>query len=228
VRLHLPIAIAVVVILSASVLLAAWPHGGPRVDDDAARGSRLAEARCAACHGVDGAGGAAAVPRLAGQDAVYLYRQLRAFGDGARASPVMDAVAAGLSERQRRDAAACFADQSRHDAAAPDAALVEEGRVLFLDGSDDGRVPACAGCHDAGKGWFAGGMRGMPGMGGTSMMGMPTRDAPRLFGQHAAYVERRLQDFADGTPDALQMRAIAESMSPRQKRAVAAYVASRP
>ncbi|MBU6247393.1 MAG: cytochrome c4 [Xanthomonadaceae bacterium] len=227
-RLHPPIAIVLAVVLSASALLFAWPGSGARAGGDAAHGRALAGTRCAACHGADGAGGAPSVPRLAGQDADYLYRQLQAFGDGARASPVMDAVAAGLSERQRRDVAAFFAARSRHAAAGPEDALVDEGRVLFLAGGDDGRVPACADCHDAGKGGFAGGMRGMHGMAGMPMMGLPARHAPRLFGQHAAYVEQRLQGFTDGTPEALRMSAMAASMSLQQKRAVAAYVASRP
>lgn len=201
------------------------------VAGDPEHGGALVEARCAACHGPDGNGGQATVPRLAGQDFVYLYRQLLAFKHGVRASPVMEAIASAMSERDMRDASAFLAGQARRGGQAGDAGLEAEGRTLFLQGSTDGRVPACAGCHDASQGWFAGGMRGMPGMrgaGGMPMMRMSGRNGPRLLGQRAAYVQQRLRSFAHGTPAAGPMSAVAASMSARQMRAVAAYIAAHP
>jgi len=231
-RTLVPFAVALTAALGVSALLVVREVGASpaNLSGDAAHGKALVEARCAACHGGDGNGGLSTVPRLAGQEIGYLYRQLRAFSDGARVSPVMAAIASAMSDRDMLDASAFLAGQERHGDAVASTALEAEGRALFLQGSADGRVPACAACHDASRGWFAGGMRGMRGMQGAGMpmMGMPGRNGPRLLGQRAAYVEQRLQGFSDGTPEAERMSAIAESMTPQQKRAVAAYIAAHP
>ncbi|WP_315754841.1 MULTISPECIES: c-type cytochrome [unclassified Bradyrhizobium] len=69
---------------------------------------------CAACHGDGGSGGgmmgghmgmmggAANAPRLYGQHADYLVRQLDAFASGARRSPVMEPIASIWREQDRR------------------------------------------------------------------------------------------------------------------------------
>lgn len=231
-RILAPFAAALTVVLGVLALLVGRDGGATpaNLSGDAVHGKALVQARCAVCHGVDGNGGLPTAPRLAGQDIGYLYRQLRALGDGARVSPVMAAIASSMSDRDMRDASAFLAGQERHGDAAASTALEAEGRALFLQGSADGRVPACAACHDASRGWFAGGMRGMRGMQGAGMpmMGMPVRNSPRLLGQRAAYVEQRLQGFSDGTPEAERMSAIAASMTSQQKRAVAAYIAAHP
>jgi cytochrome c553 len=41
-----------------------------------------------------------AVPRLAGQSAIYLARQLHAYRDGSRKDPVMSALAAALTDEE--------------------------------------------------------------------------------------------------------------------------------
>lgn len=56
---------------------------------------------CALCHG-DGAEGIRLVPRLAGQNAVYLMRQLRRIRDGERDSPIMHEAIGPLTDRQIR------------------------------------------------------------------------------------------------------------------------------
>jgi cytochrome c553 len=63
----------------------AHPATAPAATVDAGR-RRAAELQCANCHGA-GYGGAATIPRLAGQNPEYLARQLRAFGDGRRYHP---------------------------------------------------------------------------------------------------------------------------------------------
>lgn len=219
-------AMTVAAALCAAVLLAGWQSRRGEVTGDAVRGHAIAGTRCAACHGVDGNGGPAPNPRLAGQDASYLYRQLRAFSDGARAGPVMAPIASTLSDGDMRDVAAYFAQQTRHGDPPAAATLRAEGRSLFLEGSVDGAVPACATCHDASRDWVAGAMGSMRGMG--MAMPMMGRNGPQLFGQRAGYVERRLQGIADGTPEGVLMSRIAASMTPQQKRAVAAYIAGHP
>jgi len=54
---------------------------------------------CAGCHGADGNGGAdPSWPKLAGQDAAYLVKQLKDFKSGARKDPIMAGMVAGLSD----------------------------------------------------------------------------------------------------------------------------------
>lgn len=69
-------------------------------------------AECFSCHGPNGGGGEA--PRLAGQHAGYLARQLRDFRDGRRANDpdgVMRAIAARLSDADIAATAAAFERQ---------------------------------------------------------------------------------------------------------------------
>lgn len=67
---------------------------------------------CATCHGARGEGQAgsptASFPRLAGLGAAYLRRQLDAYAQGARQSPIMGPIAQALKTDQRRQVAAYF------------------------------------------------------------------------------------------------------------------------
>jgi cytochrome c553 len=73
---------------------------------------RVLARSCTGCHGADGNSISASNPRLAGQDAEYLVRALRAYADGRRVSGVMRALARPLNDAQLRDLAAFFAGQS--------------------------------------------------------------------------------------------------------------------
>jgi cytochrome c553 len=59
-------------------------------DKVAAGEKRVAELKCASCHGPDFAG-SEAVPRLAGQATRYLVRQLEAYAEGRRTHPPAEA-----------------------------------------------------------------------------------------------------------------------------------------
>jgi len=52
---------------------------------------------CDSCHGPTAAG-QGPIPKLAGQHAVYLFAQLKAYKDGSRKNPVMNGVTMSLSE----------------------------------------------------------------------------------------------------------------------------------
>jgi cytochrome c553 len=56
---------------------------------------------CAACHGPQGLG-SAAFPRLAGQHAEYLLKQLQSFHSKMRKTPIMDGIASSLHRREMR------------------------------------------------------------------------------------------------------------------------------
>lgn len=65
---------------------------------------------CAACHGVDGNGGANPLwPKLAGQHAPYLAKQLKAFKSGERKDPVMAPMAMPLTDADIENLSAYFA-----------------------------------------------------------------------------------------------------------------------
>jgi cytochrome c553 len=60
-----------------------------------------ADYACITCHGLDGRGDGAGVPRLAGLDRGYLAHQLEAFVDGRRQNGAMRWVARQLTPVER-------------------------------------------------------------------------------------------------------------------------------
>lgn len=63
---------------------------------------------CMGCHGKNGLG-SAQTPRLAGQHADYLVKQLRNFKNGSRKNSTMKAISSNLSEEDMAQVAAFFA-----------------------------------------------------------------------------------------------------------------------
>ena len=131
------------------------------LEPDAAIGSAAASAAaefapCAACHGEHGEGMAAAhVPRLAGQAADYLQKQLDNYADGTRDNNVMTNFAKALSEAQRAKLAARYAAMSApyiRDGATLDANGLARGRQLAYHGDETKRVQACNSCHGVSTG----------------------------------------------------------------------------
>ena len=66
---------------------------------------------CSACHGVDGNSNNPIWPKVAGQHAAYIVKQLKAFKSGERKDPVMASMAAPLSDQDMENVAAYFASQ---------------------------------------------------------------------------------------------------------------------
>ncbi len=64
---------------------------------DVEAGKKKAEA-CVACHGPNGNSQSGMFPTLAGQNARYIYLQLKDYKEGRRKNPMMSAVAAGLEK----------------------------------------------------------------------------------------------------------------------------------
>jgi cytochrome c553 len=63
---------------------------------------------CNACHGGNGMVTTPNTPRLAGQSQGYIAKQLRAFRDGDRKDPIMEPLAASLTDSQIDDIAAYY------------------------------------------------------------------------------------------------------------------------
>jgi len=60
---------------------------------EVAEGKRVAQAQCAACHGMNGIGAAKGIPNIAGQRPAYLYRELQVYQSGGRGeNPMSNAV----------------------------------------------------------------------------------------------------------------------------------------
>ena len=55
---------------------------------------------CQACHGANGISSSPRIPNLAGQQSDYLAAQLRAFRAGTRKNPLMESIAAQLSDAE--------------------------------------------------------------------------------------------------------------------------------
>ena len=64
---------------------------------------------CVACHGADGIAVIDEAPNLAGENAIYIDTQLKAFRSGKRASEIMTPVAEGLDDAAIRAAADWYA-----------------------------------------------------------------------------------------------------------------------
>ncbi len=78
-----------------------------------AKAGKSKSAACAACHGPDGNSINPLWPKLAGQHAAYLEKQLKDFKSGARKNPLMSPMAANLSDQDILDIAAFFASQKQ-------------------------------------------------------------------------------------------------------------------
>ncbi|HDR8920319.1 TPA: cytochrome c4 [Burkholderia vietnamiensis] len=190
---------------------------GPAIDD-ADRGARLAESKCAACHGADGNSADAQYPKLAGQKAAYLYSQLWAFKDGYRRSEVMSGIAATLSDADIADAASFFSQQTVRPDPVKNPRLGADGERIFLYGASSGRAPACAMCHGSTP------QASMPMMGMMPMMA----NVPSLNGQHSAYIIDQLNRFASGERQAMMMGGIAAALSESDKKAIAEFLSNLP
>lgn len=181
---------------------------------DLARGEKIAKQVCAACHAADGNSVAAVNPKLAGQFARYLQKQLDNFqaqgGKKAlRENPIMAGMVAGLSDEDRGAVAAYFAAQTLKPAAASDKNLAAQGQKIWRGGIADRGVAACAGCHGPDG-------AGIPGV------------YPRLSGQFPEYLDAQLKLFRAGgranDPNGM-MRGVAARMTDEEIKAVAQYAA---
>ena len=63
---------------------------------------------CQVCHGKGGKSTKETYPILAGQHAAYVRKQLHAFRDGTRKDPIMNGMAAPLTDQHIEDIAAYF------------------------------------------------------------------------------------------------------------------------
>lgn len=190
----------------ASGIAWATVSGEPLAGDPAAGEEK--SAMCVACHGERGNAQTPEWPKLAGQHAMYVFKQLADFKSGARTNPVMGPMAEPLKEQDMADLAAFFAVQT---AAAGEASpeLVPLGERIYRAGDAERGVPACMSCH------------------GPAGAGNPAAGFPTLHGQHAAYTKAQLYAYRSGerrNDRARMMQTVASRMTDAEIEAVSSYV----
>lgn len=179
----------------------------PAAKPDLAKGQALSTQVCAACHSADGSRGAPANPIIQGQHPEYLEKQLAEFKAGKRKNPIMQGLAAALSEQDMKNVAAFYATKQAKPGFAKSKESLELGQKIYRGGIPDRSVPACAACHSP------------------NGAGMPSQ-YPRLAGQHADYTQAQLVAFRDGLrTNNAQMTGVAAKMNDREIQAVSDYIA---
>jgi cytochrome c553 len=174
-------------------------------------------AACVSCHGAQGEGMAATgFPRIAGQSAYYIGKQLAAYANDARVNPVMGPIAKALGPQQIRDVSAYYATLGTGAAPLAQAAAMmrgsERARTLDSVGDETKGVQACINCH---------------GPGGT---GEPPI-YPYLSGQHASYLTAAMAQWKTGarkTDMSGQMPHIGSQLSDADVAALSAYYSAMP
>lgn len=190
-----------------SLLISALVPSFAAAQGDAAAG-QAKSALCGSCHGVDGNSPLAMNPKLAGQGAGYLYKQLVEFKSGARENATMSAMVMNLSDQDMLDLAAYYASQQVQVGGA-NPALVELGESIYRAGNKELGVAACASCHS------------------TDGAGNAPAKFPAVGGQHADYTLAQLKAFRAGTRSndvGAMMRSTVERLTDKEIEALASYL----
>jgi len=176
----------------------AWTRTG-----DPIAGAEAYEA-CSVCHGEDGGGRAdGTFPRIAGQHASVLAKQISDIRDGRRGNPIMASHLVTLTDPQEMADLAAYIEAMPAPATRRDSiGDVTQGRSLFLRD--------CARCH---------GDRGQ---------GVAEDFVPVIAGQHRAYLLRQLQAIAGSFRHNADPDMVEKILEYRDEdlRAVASYVSS--
>jgi cytochrome c553 len=171
---------------------------------------------CGECHDLDGVAPNGHFPNLAAQKMPYFLKAMEDFRTGKRTN---DHGQMGVSARETTgkalDAVAAYFASLPPPAPQPAIALtpaeIARGRRLVEQGDRTARIAACDGCHGP----------------------KPKHEfvAPCLDAQQAPYLEKELDDFAEGRrtddPDGI-MRKIAPRLSASDVHLVSIYLASVP
>jgi len=164
---------------------------------------------CAQCHAYNGASdGSGAFPRIAGQSAYYLAKELRDYTSGVRANAIMAPIAKALSAVDTADVAAYYASVNAPylPLSSADPTLIRRGKQLAAIGDAAKELQSCNNCHGPG------GAGELPAI-------------PYLAGQYEHYIAFQLtmwqRGFRNNSPDA--MADIAKRLDAQDIAALAAY-----
>ncbi|OIP16031.1 MAG: cytochrome c, class I [Comamonadaceae bacterium CG2_30_59_20] len=193
--------------LIATVLVLAM--GSSWAQADPARAQKIVMGSCFLCHGENGESSSEVFPKLAGQHANYIAKQLENFKTGQRKSTAMADMSSRLSPDEMLALGKYFEAKPSAPEPVEDANLAAVGSYIFHTGNTYSGVPACASCH------------------GKEALG--SANLPRLAGQYPEYIENQLKLFnqRERTNDNAVMHAIVSKMTPLEMAAVAAYVSGK-
>jgi cytochrome c553 len=165
---------------------------------------------CSKCHGKDGNSTSPNFPKLAGQHKEYLLNQLKAFRNQSRKDPdahtYMWGISQLLDDTKMVKLADYFSAQKPTRGTPGNAQLAAKGKVIFENGIESKKVPACVFCHT----------RNAEGIG----------IFPRLAGQHQQYLVQQIKVFhSDDRPVyARIMKSVVEKLSEEEAEQVAAFL----
>ena len=184
-------------VLGAQAVLAQQPPPA----GDAELAHRHKTAMCIGCHGIPGYRTAFPevyhVPKIAGQQPVYLINALKAYRSGERSHPSMRGIAESLSDQDMADLAAYYGvpagtAQARGDAGSGKAKTAQ----------------VCAACH------------------GPDGNRPSAPDQPVLAGQYADYLAKALHDYKTGRRNNPIMKGFAAQLSRQDMEDLAAWFSS--
>jgi cytochrome c553 len=197
------------IMVLAAMLLATQAQAESLIEGSADAG-KARSITCTACHGAEGNSANPLWPNIAGQNATYIVAQLQAFKSGDRKDPLMAPQAMMLSDDDIANLAVYYESLPAPAQAVSDASSVDKGEALYRGGDSEKGVAACLACH------------------GPTGRGNPAANYPAIQGQHAAYTEKQLRDYASGsrTTDGPTrvMRDIAERLDADDVKALASYI----
>ncbi len=163
---------------------------------------------CIACHAIDGNSIVSVNPKLAGQHAGYITKQLNNFKSGLRENVVMAGMVANLTEEDMINLGHYFSEQNILLSSAIENGVGSLGENIFRAGIKNKGVAACASCH------------------GPSGHGIPDK-YPRLNAQHSEYTLAQLNSFRlelrKNDPDGV-MRTIAQKLTEQEMQSVSDYI----
>ena len=193
--------------ITATILCAAT-HTATAAGDPVA--GKEKSALCQGCHGEVGMSVAPNFPRLAGQYAGYIKKQIADFQKGLRTDDTMGPMASTVTEKQDlEDIAAYFASQKTMQGENP--VTNNLGKNVYLKGNPVTGLYGCVNCHgENGKGKS------------------PNNPVfPVVGGQHKDHLVKQLNAFRSGTrtnDPAGMMGDIAKKMTDVEIDAVADYL----
>jgi len=177
-----------------------------------AEAGKTKAAACGGCHGLDGNSPLKTYPKLAGQNARYIAKQLADFkANTTRKNAIMIGMASAVSKADAADIGAYFQSKSISTTAPFDKEKLSRGRELYNGGDLQKGIPACKACHG-------------PGGAGNAGMGYP-----QVAGQWVDYTLAQLKAFKGGSrsnDDKQLMRNIVKQLSADDIAALANYIAS--
>lgn len=171
---------------------------------------------CAACHNVDGNSMIDMYPKIAGQHATYIEKQLHDFrsamktgGTEGRMDPIMGGMTIALTDQDILDLAAFFSSQKLN--VTPVENVPELGEKLYKGGDMSRGITSCMACH------------------GPDGKGSELAGFPNLGGQHANYIKIQLTKFRDANRHNDlngMMQDVAKKLNDADIQALSTYISS--